>query len=398
MNSKRTEQLYLDEISLLAQDEEAFEAYVRLNLRKIKKHRRKFNIPVVGISGTEGKTITKRMISAIFGEQRAILETPPDCSTASGVTSTLLRLSAEHELAMLELGIVNPEQFKNVVRIAEPTIGVVTNIGESHLANLGDKYTIADAKEELVRYLPRSGYAVLNIDDDLVTALSRFAPESRVVKFGLNQSAHFYASAIDYLGPDGIAFKVNDFYHFHMPIYSSSAVYNALTAIAVARLMGLPFEQIQQGLQERFSLYSRKGNLLRHKQNYILDYTYDATFNSVTKACESLVQFKPFSRKLTLVIGDMNKPGPHPDEAHLKLGYYVAALPIDSVVTLGENARHIIAGMKRLNKKDAVYEACGNHAEVLAHLKRNETEGTTILFTGKSDLEMQHLVDALIAE
>jgi|GEM_PF-1698844 len=395
MNSKRTEQLYSDEISLLAQDEEAFEAYVRLNLRKIKKHRRKFNIPVVGISGTEGKTTTKRMISAIFGEERAILETPPDCSTAFGVTSTLLKLSSEHELAMLELGIVNQEQFKNVVRIAEPTIGVVTNIGESHLANLGDKYTIADAKEELVRYLPRNGYAVLNIDDDLVTAMSRYAPESRVVKFGLNQSAHFYASEITYLGPEGISFKVNDFYPLHMPIFSSSSVYNALTAIAVARLMGLPFEQIQYGLSKRFKLYERKGNLIKFGGSFILDYSYDATFNSVTKACESLVQFKPFSKKLILVIGDMSNPGPRPEEAHLKLGYYFAALPIDSVITLGENAANIVSGMQRLNKQNCEYRSCSNEREILEALTKEQIAGATILFTGKKELEMHRLVHSL---
>jgi UDP-N-acetylmuramoyl-tripeptide--D-alanyl-D-alanine ligase len=302
VSSKKADQLYSDEISLLTPKE--LEDYVLLNLRKIHNYRRNFNIPVIGIAGLEGKTTTVKMLSAILSSKHKVLETPPNCSTTYGVTSTLLKLDQSHEFAIIEVGIVEPVQFERAVQVLEPTIAAITNIGESHLATYGDKYLIADAKLEMLRRLPRDGYAVLNIDDDLVSAMAKFSGTSNVIKFGLNKNAQFYASKIEYLGPDGIIFYVNGFYPFHLPIYSSAAIYNALTAISIARILGVEFSEIKEALETRFRLLEGTGNLIKHKKNYVLDYTYDATINSVHKACESLVQFNPYSKKLILVIGD----------------------------------------------------------------------------------------------
>ena len=117
MASKNTEDRYLEEISLLP--EKDFEDYIRLNLRKILAHRRNYNIPVIGIAGAEGKTTAKRMLSAILSDDHNVLETPPDCSTTYGVTSTLLRLNDSHRFAILELGIVESKQFEWAVKVAE---------------------------------------------------------------------------------------------------------------------------------------------------------------------------------------------------------------------------------------------------------------------------------------
>ena len=258
MDKPKTENLYRDEISLLATEEVS--EYIKLNLRKIISHREQFDIPVIGIAGTEGKTTTKRMLMAILGDDGTVLETAPNCSTAWGVTSTLLKLNQRHRAAILELGIVNPQQFKLAVEVAKPTIGVVTNIGEAHLASQGDKYLIADAKLELIQGLDSQGVAILNLDDDLVAGMARFSPSQRVVKFGFNKNAHFFASNIHYLGPEGIAFDVNDYYRLHLPIYGSTAIYNALTAIAVARVLGIEFADIKRGLENNFSVMSHSGN------------------------------------------------------------------------------------------------------------------------------------------
>lgn len=394
MDSKKTENLYSDEISLLSNKE--LEDYIRLNLRKISVHRRKFEIPVIGIAGAEGKTTTKRMLSAILRGDDNILETPPNCSTTSGVTSTLLKLNESHKYAILELGIVNPKQFELAVEVAEPNIAVITNIGEAHLATLGDKYLIADAKIELIRNLPEDGFAVLNIDDDLVSALGAHSPTPYIIKFGLNQNAHFFASKIEYLGPDGIVFYVNDFYRFHLPIYSTTSIYNALTAISVARVLGVEFEDIQKGLQERFSLIGNRGNLIRKKRLNILDYSYDATVNAVTKACESLSQFKKFSEKLVLVIGDMSNPGPDVENAHLKMGYYIAALPIDIVITVGKDARNIASGIERLNiKNKKTVLSCPDKPALNTLLKEAVGEGDTVLVIGSKALELEESVQFL---
>ncbi len=386
MSSKSLEHLYLDEISLLSNKE--FEDYIRLNLRKIRVHRRQFDIPVIGIAGSEGKTTAKRMLSAILSDRHPILETPPDCSTTSGVTSTLLKLNETHKYAVLELGIVESSQFEWAVRVAEPNVAVVTNIGEAHLASLGDKYLIADAKVELVRRLPEDGIAILNIDDDLVSGMGKFSPSSKILKFGLNKNAHFFANKIEYLGPNGIVFYVNGFYDFHLPIYGSTSIYNALAAISVARILGFEFEEIKHALEKNFSLLEHRGNLITHQDIHILNYTYDATINSVNKACESLAQFKPYSKKRVLVIGDLSNPGPDEKNVHLKLGYYIAALPIDVVVTIGENAKYVAEGIKKMNHNKKVLKTCDGNDALIKAVQNHIEPQTTLLFIGSKDLKL----------
>ncbi len=393
---QNTEKLYSEEISLLP--ERDAEEYIRLNLRKIRSNRRQYDIPVIGIAGSEGKTTTKRMLTAILAQRFNILETPPDCSSTSGVTSTLLNLRESHQLAILELGIVDPKQFQWAVEVAEPNIGVITNIGEAHLASNGDKYLIADAKIELIRNLPEDGCAVLNIDDDLVSAMGRHATTHKIIKFGLNKNAHFYANQIEYLGPDGISFQVNGFYPFHMPIYSSASIYNALTAISVARVLGVEFDEIQDALQNRFRVMEHRGNLVRKKDVNILDHTYDATVNSATKACESLCQFKPFSKKVILVIGDLSNPGPKVKEAHLKMGYYIAALPIDTVVSVGEKAAWIVDGIKRMNKNKKTLVRCKTPGDLPELLAAHLEPQSTMLMIGSKELQLSHYLDTLLSQ
>lgn len=396
MDSKKFDRLYSDEISL--QPDAALEDYIQLNLRKVRSYRRKFDIPVIGIAGAEGKTTTKKMLSAILSPRYKLLETPRNCSTTSGVTSTLLKLDESHQIAVLELGIANPKQFLWAARVAEPNIAVITNIGEAHLASQGDKFLIADAKVELVRGLPENGFAVLNIDDDLVSGIGRFSPSPNVVKFGLNKSAQFFASDIRYLGPQGISFTVNGHYQFHMPIFGSTSIYNALAAISVARILKMDFSDIREGLEKRFSLPDGAGNLIRRDSYNILNYSYDATINSVSKACESLVQFKPFSKKLILVIGDIRDPGPDVVQAHLKTGYYIAALPIDTVITYGKNASLIAEGIKQMNHTRKALEQCHNPQELVAAAGRHLEPDSTVLCIGSRELNMQDRLADIMAE
>lgn len=381
-----TDVKYGEEITLLP-DAEAAE-YVALIHRQIRSHRERFRIPVIGIAGTEGKTTTKRMLSAILSPVMRVLETEPYCATTHGVTSTLVKLDDSYDAAILELGIIKPDQFRLAVDIARPTIGVITNIGESHLAAEGDKYLIADAKVDLIRNLPASGYAVLNIDDDLVSGMAKFSTTPRIIKFGFNKNAQFYASRIRYLGPDGIRFLVNGHYDLHLPVFGSTAIYNALTAIAIARVLNIDFDVIQEGLATRFSMPEHSGNLLREKDLNILDYTYDATINSVTKACESLVQFKPFARKLILAIGDISNPGPDPEGTHLKMGYYIAAMPIDMVVTVGPNARLIGEGIQRINHTRKRLDHCADGDHLVETLAGICEPGDALLVIGSRDLRL----------
>ncbi len=393
MVKKETEHLYSSEISLVSSPE--LEDYILLNLRKVQEYRRQFNIPVIGIAGAEGKTTTKRMISAILRKRGPVLETPLDCHTASTVTSTLMRLADHYRYALLELGIINKDQFRLAAEISEPTIGVITNIGEAHMPGLGDKYLIADAKMELVRRLPKNGFAVLNIDDELVSGMEAFSSTPQVIKFGLNTNAHFYANRINYLGPEGMEFYVNQFYRFQLPIYSSASVYNALAAIAVGRILQFDFEEIQEALRNDFQLLPGRGELIDLGDIFILNHTYNATINAVTKACESLIQFKKFSKKLMLVLGGMEGLEKYSEKVHLNLGYYLSALPIDIIVTVGEDAHLVGKGIRQINHTKKIIHQCDDVSALADTVYRFLEPHTTVLMIGGKSLKLQDQLSLL---
>ncbi len=386
MNSKNLEKLYADEISLLTPPE--YSDYVNLNLKKIREFRRNFNIPIIGVAGTEGKSTTKRMLSAILSQRGPVLETPLDCDSASVVTSTLLQLEKQYQYGLLELGIINHQQFKLAVDVAEPNIGVITNIGEAHLARMGDKYKIADAKVELVRHLNPQDFAVLNIDDELVSGMESFAKTQRIIKFGFNQAAHFYATDIDFLGPDGVEFTLNNYYKFNLPIYGSTAVSNALAAIATARILNFEFEEIIEGLKKNFKLIPGRGNFTAIGDVQFLDHTYNATVNSVSKACESLVQFKKYSNNLILVLGSLEELGDEAKEIHMKIGYYISALPIDVVLTVGNDARYVGDGIRQINHNKKVVQHCEAPQEIPALVPKYIQPNTTLLMIGGRSLKL----------
>jgi UDP-N-acetylmuramoyl-tripeptide--D-alanyl-D-alanine ligase len=395
VTKKDLSKLYSEEISLLTTPEHA--EYVHLNLRKIKEFRRNFNLPVIGIAGADGKTTTKGMLSAILSKRGKVLETPLDCSSTSTVSSTLLKLNNSYKFALVELGIINPQQFKLAVEIAGPNIGIITNVGEAHLANLGDKFILADAKVELIRQLSTDGFAVLNIDDELVSGMESYSPTQRVIKFGFNTSAHFSASDIKYLGPDGIEFTVNNYYKFNLPVYSSTSVSNALAAISAARILNFDFEEIISALRDNFQLEKGRGDLISLRDIFILNHTYNATINSVTKACESLIQFRKFSRNSILVLGDIENLGSDKKDIHLNLGFYLSALPIDTVITVGDHAKLVGEGILKINHNNKRIHHCTTVENIGETVLNMLTPHTTILMIGGKSLKLSNALKNLIS-
>jgi UDP-N-acetylmuramoyl-tripeptide--D-alanyl-D-alanine ligase len=314
------------------------------------------------------------------------------------VSSTLLQLTKEHKYGLIELGIINPEQFKLAVQLTEPQVAVITNIGEARLARFGDKYLLADAKVELIRQLKTDGFAILNIDDELVSGMSSFAATQRIIKFGFNQAAHFFASDLQYLGPDGIQFSLNNYYQFHLPVYGSTAVSNALAAISVSRVLGLEFEEITKGLRQNFQLIPGRGNLINLGDIYILDYTYNATINSVSKACDSLVQFKKYSHNLMLVLGSLEEVGPSMKDIHLNIGYYISALPIDIVLTVGQDAQFIAEGIRKINHNKKILKHCEQPEAVPAEVMNLISPHTTVLMMGAKSLNLSQQLQQLISQ
>jgi UDP-N-acetylmuramoyl-tripeptide--D-alanyl-D-alanine ligase len=165
-----------------------------------------------------------------------------------------------------------------------------------------------------------------------------------------------------------------------------------LAAIATARILDFEFEEILQGLKNNFKLMAGRGNFINLDDVYILDHTYNATINSVSKACEALVQFKRFSKNLILVIGSLEDLGTTTKDVHMNIGYYISALPIDTVVTLGNDAALVGEGIRKINHNKKNIEHCEDINTLPDLIRKLIIPHTTILMIGGRSLNLsQHL-------
>ena len=214
-------------------------------------HRRRFSIPVVAVTGSAGKTSTRALIATVLEQKYNVLQTEKNFNNEIGLPRTLLQLTKEHGACVVELGMRGLGQIKELVDIAEPTVGVVTNVGKSHIELLGSQAQIAKAKGELVEALGSDGTAVLNQDDKRVAAMAGKC-KGKVVGFGIINDAPVMAGTIKN-SEKGLSFTCRCFdqvIDVHMAVIGTHNVYNALAAVAVGRLLGLSEHQMQKGLAE----------------------------------------------------------------------------------------------------------------------------------------------------
>lgn len=370
--------------------------YVLLNLSHIRKFRLQFDVPVIGIAGRHGKTVTKRMLSTILASRGEVLETPPFSLTATNVTSTLLKLTDQISYVILEFGIRHANQFKLAVHIAAPTHAIVTNIGESNYAYLGDKMLVSEIKSELIKAVDESGAVVLNFDDDLCSMLEKFARTPNVIKVGLNQNSHFFASDIEYLGPEGIRFMINGIHPVHLKVYSTSEIYNALSAVALARTLDFSLQESIQLLQQDFRLPPGRGNLIEGQKGWILDFSYDASPESIAKSSRALIDFRNHASRLIMIIGEIGDFGEKNDFYYHNTGYFMGALSVDSFYTIGKKAAMIAEGIRKVNQQAQVKTFPGLDLEAVSSSVMDELETkTAILVTGSHQQELHKLTHIL---
>ena len=213
-------------------------------------HRRRLGIPVIGVTGSNGKTTTKEMLASVLATNFRVLKSEASFNNHIGVPLTLLRLRRAHEVAIIEMGMNHEGEIAELCRIAMPTGGVITNVGSAHLEFMGDEETVAAAKGELAEAVGKGGVLVLNADDERVLAL-RERTDARVVTFGLGEGSEVRGEPIE--AREGIywTFRLHDGPTVRLRVPGIYNVYNALAAAAVATSMGVAPEQIMDGHPRR---------------------------------------------------------------------------------------------------------------------------------------------------
>jgi UDP-N-acetylmuramoyl-tripeptide--D-alanyl-D-alanine ligase len=357
-----------------------------------KRHRKKFVIPVIGITGSNGKTTTKEMLAGILKQRGPVLKNEGNLNNHIGVPLTLLKLDGRHKSAAIEMGMSALGEIDTLARLVSPDVGVITNIGPAHLEFLGTLGMVAQAKAELLGNLKSDGTAVLNADDQYFTPLKN-ACSGRVLSFGIENRADVSASDIrqgkDFtdmtIGADGSTVKVR------LPAVGKHNIYNALAAAAAATAVGMPLDAVKYGLED-FSPVAMRSELKQVKGRTVLADYYNANPGSVQAALETLISLRA-GRKSVAVLGDMLELGETAADAHREVGRIAARLGVDALITLGTFAKFINEGAIEAGMlKDCVISA-GSHGEAAALLKERSKNGDAVLIKGSRGMKMEKILE-----
>ena len=351
-------------------------------------HRRRFSIPVVAVTGSAGKTSTRALIATVLEQKYNVLQTEKNFNNEIGLPRTLLELTKEHGVCVVELGMRGLGQIKELADIAEPTVGVVTNVGKSHIELLGSQVQIARAKGELVEALGSDGTAVLNQDDKRVAAMAGKC-KGKVVGFGIINDAPVMAGTIKN-SEKGLSFTCRCFdqvIDVHMAVIGTHNVYNALAAVAVGRLLGLSEHQMQKGLAEYKGVPMRQ-ELVNIDNVVFVNDAYNANPASMKEAVDTLVTLTG-GRKIA-VLGGMLELGDWAEKEHEKIGTYLADKKVDVLIALGDEARFMAKAAKAAGMNE-VYTVT-THAEAAAVLRRIMRQGDTVLLKGSRDFAMEKIL------
>jgi UDP-N-acetylmuramoyl-tripeptide--D-alanyl-D-alanine ligase len=361
----------------------------RLALGDLAAHwRRKFDIPLAAITGSNGKTTVKEMLASILraeaGAEDRVLATEGNLNNDIGLPLTLLKLRHQHRYAVAEMGMNHRGEIRYLTRIGAPTVALVNNAGTAHIGELGSVEAIAQAKGEIFEGLSQGGVAVINVDDAYAPLWQALAAPHRIATFGLEQPADVTATYRLESGHSAVALKtpVGEV-TFDLPSPGLHNVRNALAAATVALAMGASLTSVAQGLS-RFG--GAKGRL-QYKtglhQATVIDDTYNANPASMRAAIDVLASH---AGKRILVLGDMGELGQDAADMHADIGTYAKGQGIDTLLTLGTLSAHMVTafgqGARHFDTPEAIADA------LVGMMDQN----TVVLVKGSRFMKMERVV------
>jgi len=358
--------------------------------------RRKLNPRVIGITGSVGKSTTKELVAEVLSQRYKTLKSPGNLNNEIGLPLTLLRLTEQHERAVLEMGFFVPGEIDFLCDIALAQVGVVTNIGTVHAERAGSIEEIVKGKTELVQALPPEpeGLAILNFDDPNVKDMAEHT-DARVFYYGMSPEADLWADNIEGLGLEGIRFRLHyrhETLHLRVPLIGRHSVHTALRAAAVGLTDGLSWQEIVDGLQTgRAQL--RLVAVRTESGAIILDDTYNASPESTLAALNLLEDLE--GRKIA-VLGDMLELGQYEEQGHTMVGARAAEVA-NVLVTVGDRARIIASAAANSGLATSKIKEFDAAEQSFDFLRENLTSQDVVLVKGSRDMQMDVIVAALEA-
>lgn len=349
-------------------------------------YRGEFQIPMVQITGSAGKTTTKEMVASVLSQKFSTLKTEANFNNAIGTPQTLLRLDDTHEAAVIETGMNHFDEIHYLGDMVRPDIAIITNVGDAHVENLGGtRLGVLQAKSEIFDNLNPDGLAILNGDDALLRELR---PNFRTVLCGKGENCHVRVSDIVERGIEGMDCTITTekaTYAVHIPSPGAFMIYPASMAVAVGEHFGLTAEEIIRGIAAYTSVGSRM-RVVRRGSRIIIDDCYNANPQAMAQALETLAK-TDVPRRMA-VLGDMGELGALTEQAHREIGALTVKLGIDTVIAVGEKSRAILAG-----NGDALWFA--TLEEALPTIMAQFTDGIAVLVKASHAMNFPKIVKEL---
>ena len=350
-----------------------------------KAYRDKFDIPVVGVSGSVGKTSTKEMLYAVLSQKYKTHKTQGNLNNELGVPLTILSMPEDTEAAVIEMGISDFGEMTRLSMVAQPTICVLTIIGCCHLENLGDRDGVLKAKTEMFKFAREGADYVLNGDDDKLSTVTEVGGKKPVF-FGLDKKNEYYAEDIENNGEGGVSCKLcfgDTKLDVTIPAIGSYMVSNALAAVAVGKLLGLSDGELKNGV-EAYKTVGSRANVINTGKIRIIDDCYNANPTSVKASLETLVNFKG---RTVAVIGDMKELGTDELALHFDTGAYAKQIGVDVVLSAGPLAKELARGAdgKWFETKE----------ELISALPGIIKDGDTVLVKASHSMQFEKIVEFL---
>lgn len=349
-------------------------------------------VPVVGVTGSVGKTSTKEMIAAVLSQKYRVLKTAGNFNNELGLPLTVFRLREDDEIAVLEMGISDFGEMHRLAKIAKPDTCVITNIGQCHLEFLGDRDGVFRAKTEIFDFLRPDGHIILNGDDDKLASVGE-VKGVRPVFFGTGRENAVYADRIEKKGLEGISCRIHTeqgSFTAMIPAPGIHMVHNALAGTAVGLQYGLSLEQIRAGI-ESLRPVSGRFHIIHTEQYTIIDDCYNANPISMKASLEVLSDAP--GRKVA-ILGDMGELGLDEERLHYGVGQAAAELDIDCCLCAGPLCGKLAEGIADGNQKiEAVHFE--NLQELLGRLSQFVRKGDTILVKASHFMHFEKVVEKL---
>lgn len=356
-------------------------------------YKAKYRIPTVAVTGSVGKTTTKDMLYAALSEKYNTIKTPNNFNNEIGVPITVLMQEKEHEAAVIETGMNHFGELERLAAIIKPDAAVITNIGMSHIENLGSREGILKAKLEITTYFTPENTLILNGDDEYLSTVPDTG-KYKIMRYGIdNPASDVRAKDIVNRGLEGVEFTAvigAEEYPVKVSIPGRHNVYNALAAICTGLVFGVKPEDSIRGIAN-CQYTSQRLEIEHHKGIEIINDCYNASPDSI-RAALSIMPYSLQKRRVA-VLGDVLEMGEFAEHAHYELGKEILKNKIDLLITAGQNARQIAAGAADLGFTE--YHCFDKTLGALNYVKEHVQDGDCVLVKASHGMHFEEIVAAI---